>query len=330
MSSSLDKDLLLTLEEEDVPFDLPNLPQYCSSEKNVLSVIGRILNPDCQMMSDLILDMPRKWQLYDRVKGVALSKERFQFIFKYEHDLEEILNKGVHSFNLWTLAMKRWVEKPQATYLQHIMIWVQLRNIPVNHYTLDTITAFGEFAGQVVDVAYDPEKAQSKEYVRVKVRFDVSKQLRRSKLVNIPSGESVTILYDYERIQKRCYWCQRLTHEKGICPLYKRKLQEENGQGQSREKEIFDPVIKASNPLFGVLTEDQVGMDMATGRVKMAAEVLEGCSDYLMAVEGPERIVREARVKRSVADLDKDPRGQKSMLRLELPPDVSSELDKGK
>lgn len=83
----------MCIEEEDLPFDLPDLPQYCSSEKNTLSIMGRILNPDCQRMSDLILDMPRKWQLYDRVRGVALSKERFQFIFKYEHDMEEMVNK---------------------------------------------------------------------------------------------------------------------------------------------------------------------------------------------------------------------------------------------
>lgn len=82
MSSSLDKAILsMNLEEVEVPFNLPDLPQFSSSERNVLSILGRVLNTDFQNVSYLILDMPRKWQLYDRVCGVALSTERFQIIF---------------------------------------------------------------------------------------------------------------------------------------------------------------------------------------------------------------------------------------------------------
>lgn len=50
----------MSLEEEDVPFDMPDLPVFCSTEKNILSIIGRVLNPERQSISDLILDMPRK------------------------------------------------------------------------------------------------------------------------------------------------------------------------------------------------------------------------------------------------------------------------------
>lgn len=49
MSSGIDRVLTaLTLEDVDVPFDLQDLPEYCSSEENRLSLIGRILNPDFQ------------------------------------------------------------------------------------------------------------------------------------------------------------------------------------------------------------------------------------------------------------------------------------------
>lgn len=107
----------------------------------------------------------------------------------------------MHKFNQWALAMERWVENPPADYLQFVQVWVQLRNIPVNHCTVEAITALGEFAGQVTEMVFDPSKAQSKDYVRLRVRFE---------LVSLPSGEMVTILYDYERIQRKCYTCQRL------------------------------------------------------------------------------------------------------------------------
>lgn len=108
MSSSLDRALLaMTIEEEDEPFDLPDLPQYSSCQNNSISLIGRLLNPDCQKMSNLIREMPRKWQKLDRVCGVALSSDKFQFIFKHEHDLVEVYEKGVHCLNDWSLAMER-------------------------------------------------------------------------------------------------------------------------------------------------------------------------------------------------------------------------------
>lgn len=97
MSSAMDKSLMamrIEDDKEEVPFYLPDLPEYSSNENNVLSLIGRLLNPECQKMASLILDLPRKWQKVNRIRGVALSRERFQFFFDYEHDLEEILEKG--------------------------------------------------------------------------------------------------------------------------------------------------------------------------------------------------------------------------------------------
>lgn len=70
--------------EEDTPLILSNQPEFCSNERNNCSILGRFLNPEFQRMSNWILDMPRIWRLYNRVRGVALSKDRFQFFFKSE------------------------------------------------------------------------------------------------------------------------------------------------------------------------------------------------------------------------------------------------------
>lgn len=239
MSSGIDKVLMrMTLHDVDLPFDLPDDPEFCSVEENRLSVIGRILNPDCQQISDLVLDMPRKWQLVDKVRGVALSSEKFQFIFKNERDLEQILHKGVQTYNQWGLVIERWIENPHVGYLQYIPVWVQLRNIPINHKTIKSITSLGEFAGQVIEVAYDPMRSQSRDFVRVRVKFDVSMPVRRVKVVNLPSGGQKTVLYDFEKFQKRCYTWQRLIHEQDKCPLFLEK----NTRMPSRDKTKKDDI----------------------------------------------------------------------------------------
>lgn len=239
MSASIDW-ILMAMKINDVeePYDLPNDPEYCSLEENRLRLIGRVLNPDKQNISDLILDMPRKWQLDEKVRGVALSSEKFQFIFKVEGDLEEILNRGVHTYNQWSLVIERWVVVVPTGYLQNIPVWVQLRNIPGNYRTLRSITDLGGFAGKVIEGAYDPLRAQNREYVRVRVLLDVSNLVRRYKVVNLPSGEQTTVRYYFKRLQKRCYTCQRLTHEQEQCPLFINK-DTIAGRGEIHNREIF-------------------------------------------------------------------------------------------
>lgn len=74
---------------------------------------------------------------------MALPKERFQLIFKYEHDLVEILEKGLHTNNEWAVAMEHWI-KVLPDFLQFVSKWVRISHIPVNHYTVPSITALGE------------------------------------------------------------------------------------------------------------------------------------------------------------------------------------------
>lgn len=323
----------MSLEEEEVPFNLPNLPQYSAVERNKLSIVGRILNPECQKVRDVILDMPRKWQVYDRVKGFALSKTMFQFVFKYEHDLEEVLRKMVWTCKEWSIVIDRWMENPPEDYLKFLLVWVQIRNIPVNYFTYESIEAFGDLIGRVDTVAFDPNKTHTLDYVRVRVFFDVSRPVRKSKVINLPCGGSVELRFDFERLQKRCFHCQRLTHDKDKCPLL---IQERKDQAKERkqrilaEKQSREHFLVPDDPLFGVLAESQVGFDPNTGRRKINPEVLQNMREYLLAAEGGERKIREERVRKSVSALDNDPRGQKNFLRLEPDPALIRDVNHGK
>jgi len=81
----MNMDLDLAIQEmsikDDGPLILSNQAQFCSIERNNCSILGRSLNPSHQRMSNWILDMPRIWRLYSRVRGVALSQEIFQYLY---------------------------------------------------------------------------------------------------------------------------------------------------------------------------------------------------------------------------------------------------------
>ena len=181
--------------------------------------MGRFLNHDQQRMKKWILEMPRIWRLYDRVRGIALSRDRFQFIINTEADLTEVLKTGVWTQDDWCVLMERWVETPPSDYLGFLPVWIRLQNIPVNHYTHATIATIASRVGKIIDFPFDEDQAQSRDFVRVQVSLDVSKPLRNYKEIQTPNGSLVKIRVDYERIRKRCFYSQRLTHDKSRCPF---------------------------------------------------------------------------------------------------------------
>ena len=103
--------------DEEEPLTLPDSPRFRVYDQNSLSILGRLLNPDCQSMARMIEYMPTAWRVYDRVRGIALSKDRFQFIFQREEDLETVLKDRPWSYNHWAMALERWTDSPPENFL---------------------------------------------------------------------------------------------------------------------------------------------------------------------------------------------------------------------
>lgn len=78
------------------------------------------------------------------------------------------------------------------------------------------------------------------------------------------------------------------------------------------------------------MNEDQIGLDPLIGRPRIVEEVLVEIRQYILVDDGLDGLAREERVKSSIKELEGDYFGQKSMLRLEPPPLVSQNVDKGK
>lgn len=86
---------------EDKTIIIPEDDDFCAIERGGRSILGRLLNPDCQNMGRMLKTMPKIWKVYDRVRGMALTKERFQFVFELETDIQMVLNQGFWTFDDW-------------------------------------------------------------------------------------------------------------------------------------------------------------------------------------------------------------------------------------
>lgn len=201
--------------EDDVPIVLPEDDDYSAIVLNSRSLLGRLLNPSCQNMARMLRTMPKILRVYERARGIALTKERFQFIFELESDIQTVLKQGFWTFDDWGMAMERWVEQPPSNFFQTAAVWIRISNIPVNYLTFKTIDAVAGAIGYVKVIEWDPEKPLLQDYVRAQVIMDLSLPVREKKSITLPKGGGTAVVdVDYERIRKKCFHCFRLSHEK--------------------------------------------------------------------------------------------------------------------
>lgn len=258
----------MSLEDND-PIILPDEPKFHVFDANAISLIGRLLNPEAQNMARMIDFMPQAWRLYDRVRGIALTRDRFQFVFQREEDLLTVLKDRPWSYNHWTMLLERWVPSPPRDFLSQFEVWIRIRNIPINHFTIDTMFMLASKVGAVVEIAYDPTRSQKTEYIRAKVVLSVSDPAFETKNLNLPSGEIVVIEYEYEKVHKRCYGCRRLTHEKSACPYTNKRVQKHSQkpvEKMAKESTGLVPAVKRLEgppgfpPLFPELPPEERAM----------------------------------------------------------------------
>ena len=98
---------------------------------------------------------------------------------------------------------------------------------------------------------------------------------------------------------------------------------------ESKRQSVIE-ALDDNDPLFGLIPASLLGIDPISGRPKITKEVLEDMRVYILAANGPEMMARKERVRKSIVDLENDPIGEKTFLRLEPHPSVTKELDKGK
>lgn len=151
----------MSLDDEE-PLALPDSPRFRVFDENAVSILGKLSNPESQPMDKMIEYMPTPWRVHERVRGIALSKDRFQFIFEREEDLLTVLRDRPWSYNGWTLFLERWTLNPPEDFLCTLDIWICIRNIPVNHFTTDTMFRLASEIGEVKEIVYDPKVSQTK------------------------------------------------------------------------------------------------------------------------------------------------------------------------
>ncbi|XP_037496906.1 uncharacterized protein LOC119371218 isoform X2 [Jatropha curcas] len=109
-------------------------------------------------------------------------------------------------------------ENPLEIPLLFADIWVQIRDVLNGIVGEGTARALGDFKTSMEAVF---------EFLRIKVKLDIRKPLKRKKKLIALSGEVYYVRFQYEKVFTICFLCGRIGHTESFCDLRLSKPREE-------------------------------------------------------------------------------------------------------
>lgn len=106
---------------------------------------------------------------------------------------------------------------PLEVPLYELSFWVQLYGLPNGFMTEAAGKQLGDFFGSFL--LYDPNNNSSiwRECMRIKIKFDVRKPLKRKKKICRKNGAECIVQCNYERLGEFCFTCGMITHTEKFC-----------------------------------------------------------------------------------------------------------------
>lgn len=204
------KTIALHDDDDDEPIPLPDQADENLIKEYQLSLIGKILFPKKQNVEGLIVAMPKRWGMAEKISACDLGNGRFPFTFDNEEDLLYALNQGPFHYNYCMFVLVRWEPVIDENYPSLIPFGVQLQGIPLHLCTEQNLEAIG-----------DRLEKLEKIYIvdgRIQVPMDSNKPLKFYRTLQTRNKEDIKIKLFYEKLFKHCTTCSLMSHESQDCP----------------------------------------------------------------------------------------------------------------
>lgn len=140
------------------------------------------------------------WQPGRRVAIKEIEKGIFLFQFFHKLDMQRVMSGGPWSFDghLLLLSLIGETEMPAQVPLFHAVFWIQVHDLPISFMSLDIGKGLTNYIGEFVE--YDSKNNSSfwRTYMRIRVRVNVCKPLKRGKKISKGGGEIMMARFKYE------------------------------------------------------------------------------------------------------------------------------------
>ncbi|TXG51419.1 hypothetical protein EZV62_023943 [Acer yangbiense] len=185
--------------------------------KMSLSLVGKILTRKAINREAFMRVIGRIWQVRKGVDIELVSGNTFTFHFRDTEDRRKVISVGPWSFDHALIAMEGPAGKGtlESMRFDHAEFWVQIHQVPLICMTRYIGWFWGEMIGQVIDVDGGTLRDCVGKFMRIRVRIDISKPLKRVLRVDIMGdGVGIVMLLRYERLASHCVKCGKVDHTK--------------------------------------------------------------------------------------------------------------------
>lgn len=129
---------------------------------------------------------------------------KFQFNFKSEEDLLEVLSNASYHYDSWMVSVERWKPVIASSYPLDITFWVTVRDLSFHYWASETIGIVGKALGHVEEVDED--------FGSVRVTFNGFSLLKLKTIVLFDNGEEGKMSLVYEKLINYSHNCLNLSH----------------------------------------------------------------------------------------------------------------------
>ena len=169
------------------------------------------------------------WKPTMGINNKEIDPGIFLFQFYHREDLLWVCNGGPWSFDNAMLIVNEIPngEEPLNVPLWSIDMWIQIYDLPSGFMSEAVGKQLGNFFGEFL--VYDAKNNSSlwREYMRIKIKLDVRKPLKREKKITRKNGSEFVVLCKYERLGDFCFACGLLSHTERFCSRFIDKRSED-------------------------------------------------------------------------------------------------------
>ncbi|TXG56754.1 hypothetical protein EZV62_018067 [Acer yangbiense] len=154
------------------------------------------------------------WNAYGHVEMELVRDNTFMFYFNNSVDRNRVWNKGPWHFGRSLITLEKPVGSGDIEKLgfDRADFWVQIHDIQILCMNRRTAKWLAEQLGEVVEIPSESRECWGK-FMRVKVRLDISKPLKRWLRLKLGKSEEVTMVgLKYERLPEFYFACGRIGH----------------------------------------------------------------------------------------------------------------------
>lgn len=148
----------------------------------------------------------------------------FLFQFYHKDDMDWVIKGGPWSFDnaLLVFNVIKQGEDPVKVPLVEVDFWIQIHNLPVGYMSEAVGKQLGNFFGSFIQYDSNNNSSIWREFMRLRVRLDVRKPLKRKNKICKKDKTEVVVLCKYEKLGDFCFMCGLLSHTERFC---KKKLE---------------------------------------------------------------------------------------------------------